>query len=515
MKRTWIGLAVLALWLWPAPWQAGIDRANADQQSETLDAAVYLLKKSTTVDRDGTHNLLLKALRHLNDPDTRPLFAELAQSDHPGLRVHGILGLAETDPDKQVDLALIATIEDPAVQATVISAAMDDGLLSHDQAKQLLNWDGLADEVRVLVAVRLVEAGKFKDTKMLKRVLNDTEKIGGGALAALLLMQLGDPAGRVYLDEKIDTSSDDQRDPVRAMLLQTAMRHELDRAGPWAMSLAEKPGGDSIDRSLRLMALRTALRFDAPGANELWAKRYAEAKGSAAQQIRLALTALHLSPWLDPELFTPLTDSDDSSLRAIGQTGALIALGSEDVADHVVALLDLGHPMINNWALKFAREHAGETDAQIILLGMVLGYQDSPQRGKDRRLEEAIEATQVLYERDPQAAKALLAPVLTDPSTDKLLTQAVLLGLVRTREPEAVAVIEGIQDQIKDPDAKSLALLLLARSGRTMTDEQLETLSLLARGAGRLEDSLRIQVAWTYLKRAGMHDRSLALSLGQ
>jgi len=516
MKLLWIYSAVVVTAM--GPWSLPGDlpglscvAASTPIERDTLDAAVYLIKRSTTADRAGAHNLLLKAIRHLNDPDARPLFAALAQSNHPGLKAHGVLGLAETSKDKQVDLSLIAQIDDPSIQATILSAAMDDKLLSLDQAKQVLKWDSLEAEVRVLIAIRLVEAGKFNDTAMLKGVIRDSKKLGGSALAALLLMQLQDPAGLEHMNNVVDVSEDPQRDPVRAMILQTALRHELNEVGPWALSIADEP---DVDPMLKLLALRAAMRFGVVGADSLWSEAYADAQDSPAQRVRLALIALHLSPWLDPSLFSPLEDSADPMVKAIGEAGAMIASGSQNAVDPIVALLDLGHPMINAWALKYARDHASDSDARIILLGLVLAYQDGPQRGKDRRLDEAIEATQALYERDPTTAGVLLRPVMTDPSTDKLLVQAVLLGLVRTRSLDAVAIVEGIEDQLNSPDAKALALLLLARSNRSMDADQLDELSLLARGAGRLEDSLRFQAAWTYLKRTGLSQQALAKALG-
>lgn len=490
---------------------SGLPAAYADAQEDTLDAAVYLLTQSTAVHRDGKHNRLLKAIRHMNDPAAGPLFARLAESDHPGLKIHGILGLAETSPGRKVDLTLIAQIDDAAVQGTVITAAMDDDLLDADQAKQLLGWSGLADEVRVLIAIRLVEEGLFDDTDLLHHAITNARKLGGEALSAMLLMHLGDPAGAKHLRLAVDGSDDPQRDSIRAMLLRTALRHHLDRVGPWAVDVTSE---QDVDPALGLLALRTALRFEAPGADDLWRQMYDRAQDSPAGRVRLAMTALHLSPWVEPGLFDVILTSDDPMLLAVGEAGRLIAEGSTDVADPVVALLELGHPMVNTWALAFAREHAADIDAQIILLGLILAYQDSPPRGKARRLDEAIEAVQVLYERDPKAAAMLLRPVLEDASTDRLLSQAILLGLVRTSSAEAITVVEGLQEKLISNDAQGLALLLLARSQRPMDAQQMQALSLLARGGGRLEDSLRIQAAWTYLKRTGQTEQALGRVLG-
>lgn len=494
-----------------APALTGASIACADTQDDVMDAAVLLISQSTVVDRRGTHNLLLKAIRHLNDPATRPLFASLAEADHPGLKIHGILGLAETSPEKSVDLSLIAQIDEPVVQSTVISAAMDGDLLSNEQAQQILTWDGLADEVKLLVAVRLTEAGLFDDAAMLREAMAGSKKLGGSALAAMLLMQLGDASGLTYLRETLDLSDDPQRDTVRAMILRTGLRHEFSRLAPWALELAKQPNTDPV---LGLLALRTALRFGEPGAVDLWQTKFDSAAGSPAGRVRLALTALHLSPWLEPGVFQVIRQDPEPMLQGIAEAGTQIATHSEEAADPIAALLEFGHPLINEWALTYARDHASDFDAQIILLGLVLAYDHSPQRGKARRLDEAVQAAQALYERDPQAAVNLLRPILEDPETDKLMTQAILLGMIRTRAPEALDVVHGLEGQLTNIDAQGLALLLLARSELPMNEQQMRDLSMFARGGGRLEDSLRVQTAWLYLKRTGLAQEALDRVLG-
>lgn len=514
----WIVLAALLIVLpihgetgHPSVWWSGLEAAHADTADDVVDAAALLLTQSTQVDRRGTHNLLLKAIRHLNDPDTRPLFESLANADHPGLKIHGILGLAEVSPERRVNLSQIAQVEDPLVQSTIITAAMDADLLDHDQARQMLKWDGLADEVKVLVAIRLVEAGNFKDTATLHNALSGAKKLGGSALAAMLLMQLDDPAGLQHLRSVVDASEDSQRDTVRVMLLQTALKHEFSRVAPWALEIAKNPDTDPV---LSLLAMRTALRFGEPGATDLWQMRFEEAAKSPASRIRLALTALHLAPWLEPGLFEVISQDDDPMLQGIGEAGFQIATGSDTAGDAAAALLEFGHPMINAWALSYATDHASDFDAQIILLGLILAYEHSPQRGKARRLDEAVQAAEALYERSPDAAVKLLRPMLTDTATDKLLTQAILLGLIRSREPGAWDVVAGLEGQLNSIDAQGLALLLCARTDQPMQAEQMKNLSMFARGGGRLEDSLRIQAAWLYLKRIGRTQEALDRVLG-
>lgn len=490
---------------------AGPNTAAADETDDVVDAAALLLTQSIQVDRRGTHNLLLKSIRHLNEPTAGPLFEHLSNADHPGLKIHGILGLAEISPDRRVDLTQIAQIEDPLAQSTIITAAMDADLLDHDQARQLLQWDGLAEEVKVLVAIRLVEAGEFSDTAMLHGALTGAKKLGGTALAALLLLQLNDPAGLDHLTNVVDASEDSQRDTVRGMLMQTALKHEFDRIAPWALRIAKNPDTDPV---LALLAMRTALRFGEPGATDLWQTRYDAAADSPAERIRLALTALHLAPWVEAGLFEIVNQEEDPMLQAVGVAGVSIANGAEGAGDAAAALLEFGHPMINAWALTYATDHASDFDAQIILLGLVLAYEHSPQRGKARRLDEAVQAAEALYRRSPDAAVKLLRPMLEDATTDKLLVQAILLGLIRSREVGAYDVVDGLESQLNSLDAQGLSLLLLARTDRPMDAEQMQELSIYARGGSRLEDSLRFQASWLYLKRIGRTQQALDRALG-
>ena len=126
--------------------------ATAAMKDETGESAVLLLRRSMDLDPEGRHNVLLRALRQLQDPLLEPFFSELFQSEHPTLKVHGLLGLAECSPDHKIPLVRLASIETPSLQAETVSAAMDSELLSDDQAKEIYTWPGLDNAVKVIVA---------------------------------------------------------------------------------------------------------------------------------------------------------------------------------------------------------------------------------------------------------------------------------------------------------------------------------------------------------------------------
>lgn len=476
--------------------------AAAAAMDPAAQSAVFLIGQSLEVRRDGRHNRLLGALRHLRDPRARPLFVFLTRSPQPAMKVHGILGLAELDPAKRVDLKLLAQIDEPAAQSQLISAAMGSDLLPAGVCHQLMAWPGLDPAVKLIVATRLAGEGELTDTAVLGEAMA-SQVLGRRGLAALLLHQFGDPAGTRALQE-LDASTDPQRDVVRAMLLQTALREGFSRCANWAHAVATEP---EAPPRLALLALRVAMRFSEPHSAAVWTQRF-EAAGDAADRMRLALLALRMAPWVEPAMFEALEAGESPLVRQIGATGRAVAAGEPDLAEQAVRLLLTHYPRANQWALDYARERATPQVAQLILLGVIRAYEDGPARTRVQRLDDAVEATRSLYERFPTIAAKLLRPILSDAETDPLLIQGILLGLVRC-QADTGPVVAGLPP-FRDMDAQGLALLLRARSGQPLDDTQVQDLALLVRGGGKLEDSLRVQAAWIYLERTGQLDAALA-----
>jgi hypothetical protein len=470
----------------PAP---AIDKSDA---AETLDSAVFLLKQSTMVSRDGRQNDLLRALRQLGDPELEPFFSELTQSDHPTLKIHGLLGLAECSEKKELDLVRVADIKNAALQAEVISAAMDSDLLGAEQAKKLLDWPGLDNGVKVVVAQQLVRDKQVTNTDFLQEA-RKSDNIGRRGMALLLLTQLGDATAPAEL-LALDQSTDPRRDAVRELLLQTALRYEYERAAPWAMRVAEEPG---VGSKLGLIALRTAMRFDAPGADALWRRQF-QSTDSAAQKMRLAVVALQLSPWIGAADFDLMTADDDPLLKQIGTVARAIAT-KQGVVEPIVTLIKMNHPLSNSWVLTYALRSASMEDTQAILPAMVKSAGEGPARGLAERLDDAVAAVKIMVEGDSAAAAKSLRPILADPQTKPIVAQAILVGLVRCQKGAPQDVIAGLPP-FDDINTRNLALVVLAKSGAKLTPGQLKDLSIVVRGGGIRQDTVRLQAAWTYLR---------------
>jgi hypothetical protein len=466
-----------------------------------------LLRASTTIPSNDPASLTAPALREIGDPALKPLLDHLAQSSHTVLKVHGLLGLAECIPDHKLDLVRIAAIEDPAIQAEMISASIDSKLLTIDQSKQLVSWPGLDLAIKVIVSARLVQEHQLTDSSFLYQALR-SDNLARRSMASLLLLQLGDDDQLIALNE-LNHTTDPQRDHVRRMLLTTAIRYEFSRVGPWAYSICVDPKTDS---KLKLVALHTALRFGQRGASDLWKNNFT-ASQDPAQRIRLAFMAMDTAPWLKANFFTILTSDNDTLIQRIGQAGTAIASGQRiDIA--MVSLIELRHPIANRWALRYAQNRASDQDARMILLGLIMSFEDYEPRTRSKSLHQVISATRILAERDVDAAAAMLRPIISSTHTDPLLVQGILLGLIRSSKNGTSRAIAGLGRFIHSKTS-TLAILLLAKDGQTLSPAQLNELKLLVRGGGALPKDLRLRAAWAYLKLTGQVQLALAQALSQ
>lgn len=475
--------------------------ARAQSSDATFDSAVYLLRRCMQLDRNGAHNLMLRSLRQMADPEMEIMFAEMAKSDFSVFKIHGMLGLAECAKNKQIDLVRLAAVEDPAVQAQLVSAALDNKLLTLDQCQQLMDWPGLDVAVKVIVATPLVQHGRLAKTQALEEAAK-ADNLGRSQMANLLLLQLGSAKAGDALDA-LNTSTEPLRDQVRVMLLSTAVRYELDRSGPWAMKIATEP---DVHSQLGLLALATAMRFNAPGSTNVWKQQFASTT-DVAQRNRLAFIALRVAQWSSPSLYQPLIEDKEPLLVAIGKAGAAVSSG-KDITAAVVGLVELNHPIANAWALEYASDDATENDAKLILLSIILAYEQGPVRSREQRLDNAVSASEYLIKRIPDDAITLLRPMLADEKTRRQLAQGILLGLLKGDSPRAHEVIAGLPP-FDDINTRNLALVLKAKNNQQLTAQELDDLGLCVRGGGLGMDALRVQAAWSWLKRTGQTRKAI------
>ncbi len=516
----WMFLAIVPALSAPA--------AGPDGDDPAYQSAVLLLRQCMDAAGRGETHLMLRALRHLKDPALRPLFADLADRTEPLLRVHGLLGLAETAPDGLLDLGRVAALDDEMVLGQVVGAALDDELLTLDQARQMLAWSDLPLGVKIVLATRLVAAQdadgpaarEAVDRNLLIPLLEQAASqgpLGQRGLAAVLLVELQEE-GAMDLLTSIDRSEDVERTLVRTTLLKTAMRLGYRRIGPWALWISTE---QTEPIRLRLLALQTALRFNAPRADDAW-KAMWYGHSDTAMRRRLAILRLQVAPWVDPAMFDlmdqPPANPTDPLLDLIARAGRSIAnadgAGVEQEAA-LTALAAVGQPLVNAVLISYAERHAPLQTAAPMLWAIIKAA-DGPELARAERLEQAIEAARVLGSLRSADALAeaggasLAAQVLPNHAealkADHELLAAVLLGLVRCDNPAAYTLGDRLPagDQ---PLVRSLKVLLRARAAidepRALDEADMRQLSLLVRGGGGFDQTLRLQGAWLYLKHAG------------
>ncbi len=479
-----------------------VSTAAAD---ETTDQAVWLLQKSTLVHRNGFHNVLLRALRQMKDPSLEPLFGELVQRRHPGLRIHGILGLGEISDPPRLDLAMVADIPDAGTQAQLVSAALDSDLLSKEDAEQLTRWPGLDPAVRVLVAGKLIADGEALDPAILEEA-KASDNVALWGMAALLRLQVGDETARADL-ERLSRSNSPRRDNVRALVLQTAIKYEFAVVSDWAVSIASEPG---VDRTLRYQAMRAALKYGDEGAVALW-ERQMSGSDNEADRIRMAMLALDVADRLDARVFEVLAGDEVPLIDLVGRVGRSIASGRVDRAA-VDELIGMNNILASRWALMYARGIAaddGET-AGVVLMSIIRAADDEATRFKATRMENAVLASEILHAEVPGGG-AVLRGAFADAS--EMLKEALLMGLIRSDGDRPDWVVKGMV--FEGRTAEAMALLLRCKHADEMTEQEVASLALVVRGGAGLQEPLRIQAAWTYLKKTHQDRVALARVLGE
>lgn len=473
-------------WLLIAALAASTAFAAAD---ESVESASWLLRKATLVHQSGLHNILLRSLRQMNDPSLKPLFSNLVSKKHPTLRIHGILGLGELENPPQIDLALVMDTKDVPTQAQLVSTAMEAKLLTIDQAKQMVGWPGLDLSVKVIVASWLVGDKALPDGPMLDEAMA-SDKLPIKSLAALLKAQKGDPKGMQVLSQ-LDASGDANRDDIRSMLLQTAIRYKLDAVAPWALKIAADPASS---QPLVFLSLRAALMFKAPQAPATWTQRF-ESSSSPAERIRLAILALDLADRFPASAFSTIAKDDQQVVKQIAVTGTVVNSGKA-ADDQMLKLIDLNNVLASQWAIQDALEKPIDK-SKPILIGIIRSAESDNKdiRSKAQRLENAVIAAQELAEKAPDA-KAIFDDLLQ--SVPALTQEAMLMGLIRSKLKQPQTLIQGRQWQ--SDVAQSLDLLIRLKGGAVPTDAEMQKLQLMVRGGAGLQDPLRIQAAWIYLK---------------
>ncbi|MEM9345427.1 MAG: hypothetical protein AAGB26_02295 [Planctomycetota bacterium] len=495
--------------------------AHAQQADPGVAAAQSLLEQAAEPQSDGSHNTMLLGLRQLEDPGLKPLFTGLSNSPYLSMRIHGRLGAAALSPKQRIDLALLAEVEDQRELVQVVSAAIDDGLIDNMGLATLLTWDGLDLPIRQGIALRVMGVGGEVDTKpfleSLEVELNDdlaASKLLQYALAGMMLAESGDPAGRKALMELAKLEGDNAI-AVTAQVLDAAMRQGFGSVGQLALLTATDT---THAPSLRLLAIQSAMRLGTPGAQRTWRSMF-ENETVSAQRIRLAMIALDSAEEVEPALFDTLSNQGEW-ITAIARAGRAIATDEQGLAKAMQPMIALGQPLSVQWVTTYCRR-AEPTQGPALLELIIRLYRNAPKHHRGKMSQAAIDATTVLCELYPGQANERLAALLDinqarpagigDDAIDLERRQIMLLGIARAQSNDLAPLAQLIEpDTLNDFTTEALRLFIRAKHDAPLTDKEWEQVSEIVQGVGQMDNAMRLQLAWAYLKHKGLAEQSIA-----
>lgn len=521
--------------------------AEADSPEPTLADVVGVVRDALAGQRGQRPEALLAALRQLQDPALKPLFAQFADSQRPVLRIHGCLGLAELDPARRMDLLLVKNASDPRLRAVLLGEAVQRDLLTLEQLEDVARWADLDPTVRVLIMGRLDRAGVAIDPRPL-RELATSDNIAIAVLAALQLVQInpGEPAPEAI--DRVFSLKGAERTRALEVVLDHIRVQELTACRP----VVERVLSDSAkDPLLSHHALRTLLWLDPTDAGA--ASRFKESckqAESLGDRLRLAVMGLELSSAHvhaaasalpvraarrpAPSLFDTLEKDESELVKAMARASAFAARLEPSVAasrssgaspppataflvpiskDGITALTDLvshAYPPATQWSLELADRLSPE-DAAAVQLAVIDSVTSRIDSGAGTDLVQAgVTAAAHLGRRSPTQLHARLLAAAK--ASDATLCRILLAGGLRAGPASGGVIVEGTSGVVwPDEAASAMHQILAANAAPSLSkDVHFPELARIALGRGKLLLPYRVQAAWLAMRASGEEHIALA-----
>ncbi len=306
------------------------------------DAAVKEIRAAARYSPDGTHHALLIALRELHDPALKPFFQSLVQGEHWSIQIDGILGLAELDPNKQVDPFLLSQLKGENDRSTAIAAAIGLDLVGPDQATAMLAWDDLPARDRVVLAAELVHRGGKPALDGITKLLDHRNDEVAGLAAFVVATVNNDPTPVETYRNRLATLSAKDRIAVFAALANAIGRFKLTGATSF---LAETLKDPALPIEARTIGLAALLPLDPDAGYAAW-KAAVESDSAQSSRVRLALLLLATDAKLPKGAALPLRKSSSELDPLLGRLAdAIDAMASGgDASAAFRALVQTKHP---------------------------------------------------------------------------------------------------------------------------------------------------------------------------
>lgn len=445
---------------------------------------------------------LVASLARCGDPGTERLFRAMASSADPAARIYGILGAALVG-GRGIDPTLFAALGSPDERSAVIREANVSGLLRDSPVAELMAVPGLQPAAMLTLAGELDRRGQPWDRASVIPIAADDDAVAAG-VAAMLLGEAspagaaGDPAPWRTFGARLDAMPPKERESTLRALVEAALMFEIQSA---CAPLLARCTAEGMPESVQLPAIGMALRLDPPAGLAAWKGRVARERS----QVSLVRAGLQLLASVDrgvpPEAFDAIRNGN-AVLDAIADAGAALAR-KEAPAGAIITLLDSGHPGSAEWALVRASELPPDQGAPVWKHVLAQIDDTDPLKRPSGILVAGL--VRELAESDP-AEVARLADRLD--GNDEL-EAALMAGLWDSRSAAAAPIARSRRGTLPRM-GESLAVLVLASAGGTLTDDDMSVLARAAAGGGDLDPSRAIQAAWYYARATGGLDGALS-----
>lgn len=484
------------------------------QPRAEVDALTAILLESVGVSDTRRRDRTLTGLRKLRDPSTLALFSQLSINSSPMLRVHGLLGLAELEPQRGLDLLAVSRVPDPRLQGVIIYEALAEGLISEETITELSSWQTLPARVRLDLAASCAARSRPFSITCIETLLPDPDAFNAVA-AAVVLKQAG--ADLASSDQTIHAraaglalDSGSQAEDFAAFVIEHRLTAAAGALGTLAKTLKPGPAAEAVAAALLvtspedngvLNAAKARLDIAVP------------AQSRASFAVRFLDVSLKLGKATPRVIIAEMTTDPDPLVKSIGAVTHAIADDQASIGPSVAALALRGHVPSVAWALRCAAERHWQ-DSRTIRLAIVDGIAKRPKGSLvDPQLAAMAEnAVTALVDDDPRVIDRPLGEAIS--AGDAVLVRIMLEGTLRSVHADAGALVrQGAFDARPagpwpDKETAALALLVAVRHGEFASDpvERAGRLSAIARGEGGgagLGGVLRAQAAWLALHASG------------
>lgn len=478
----------------------GLTLPSAGTQADpAVEASLRWLEQATTEDERGMHHRLLLGLRHLRDPQLSTVYDAMTHAEPLSLRMHGILGLGELSPGGQVELSRIAAIDHEQERWRVLGIAMDEGLLSPVDSRRVMAWDAEVPGIKLLAAALIVHEADPGELAFLEP-LSEEGPLTQRAIASMLLAEIGQDAAQSRLESILREPDLDQESAALAVILETAWQRELQASGPFAAELTRRA---DLPWTLRTLAVRVAMRFSegSTTSTRLLEGLVQEAE-SVPQQVRLAMSALQASPWIEGRMLTPLDAIPVPLIQAMVKASRAVADAS-DPSEALVELLAMNQNAGSDWVVSYLEDGLAEPWAGAVAMAILEQVQTGSERDWPQQFNRGVKAGTALVKLGDAAAWNRVVARASQPGRQVEL-HALLMGALSLRPPstEVTQLLNALPPQL-DPLGRDLSIALRAVHGEPLSEAQQKTVGQLVRGGSELDNALRVQLAWRYLQAKG------------